>query len=166
MDIAESGLTLIAGILMVIGLFVSLLPFLPGPLLLWGISVVYAYLTGFQHVTVLAIVVISLLMIIGSTTDFWTPFVGMKSRGASCSSVLGTILGGLIGTFVVPIPILGTLIGAMVGAVALEAMRLGDLRKALTAGSLALESFVLGMVLEFVFNLGIVVTFFGSLLLR
>ena len=165
MGIAESGLTIIAGILMVVTLFLGLLPFLPGPLILWGISVVYGILTNFQHLTILSVIIITLLMIIGSTTEFWTPLIGMKGRGSSCSSVLGTILGGLVGTFAIPIPIAGTLIGMILGAILLEAMRLGDLKKALQAGSLAFESFVWGIITEFGFNLAIVGVFFGSLLI-
>jgi uncharacterized protein YqgC (DUF456 family) len=165
MNPGEALLALIFGVLMVIALFVSLLPFLPGPLLLWGISVIYGLVTNFQHVTILSIVIMTILMIVGSTTEFWTPFLGMKSRGTSCSSVFGMIVGGMIGTLAIPIPIAGTLIGAMIGAIGLELMRLGSVRLALKAGSLAFESFVWGMVTEFGFNLAIVAVFFISLLL-
>ncbi|HVU14903.1 MAG TPA: hypothetical protein VHD90_26695, partial [Phototrophicaceae bacterium] len=75
MGIAESGLTVIAGVLMVIALFASLLPFLPGPFMLWLISIVYGVLTGFQHLTVLSAVVITALMIIATTKDIWMPIV-------------------------------------------------------------------------------------------
>ena len=150
---------------MVIGLIASLLPFLPGPLLLWGISVGYGVLTGFQHLTVTAAVTITLLMLIGTTKDIWLPLLGMKTSNASCSSVIGMGIGGLVGTFAIPIPIVGTLVGAMAGAVLLELLNLGDISRALKAGSFAFKTFVLGMATEFGFNLLIVLVFFGSLLL-
>ena len=56
MGIIESGLTVIAGVLMVIALLASLLPFLPGPFMLWVISLIYGVLTGFHHLTVPAAV--------------------------------------------------------------------------------------------------------------
>ena len=143
MDIAQSGLTVIAGVLMVIALIASLLPFLPGPFMLWVISIVYGVLTGFQHLTVLSAVVITILMIIATTKDIWMPIVGMKTSGVSCSSAIGMFVGGLIGTFAIPIPIVGTLIGAIVGAILLELLNLGDLQKALKAGGFAFKSFLL-----------------------
>jgi len=163
MGIAESGLTVIAGILMVIALFASLLPFLPGPFILWLISIVYGILTGFQHLTVLSAVVITVLMLIATTKDIWMPIVGMKTYGVSCSTAFGMFLGGTIGTFTIPIPILGTLVGAIVGAVLLELLNLGDMQKALRAGGYAFKSFILGMATEFGFNILIVLVFFASL---
>lgn len=163
MGIAESGLTVIAGILMVIALFASLLPFLPGPFMLWLISIVYGILTGFQHLTVLSAIVITALMLIATTKDIWMPIVGMKTYGVSCSAAFGIFLGGTIGTFAIPIPILGTLIGAIVGAVMLELLNFGDMQKALQAGGYAFKSFILGMATEFGFNILIVAVFFASL---
>ncbi len=163
MGIAESSLTVIAGVLMVIALFASLLPFLPGPFMLWLISIVYGILTGFQHLTVLSALVITALMLIATTKDIWMPIVGMKTRGVSCSTAIGMFIGGLIGTFAIPIPILGTLIGAIIGAILLELLNLGDLQKALRAGGYAFKSFILGMATEFGFNILIVAVFFASL---
>ncbi len=165
MNIAESGLTLIAGVLMIIVLFASLLPFLPGPLLLWGISLVYGILTNFQHLTPLSVIVITLLMLIGTTKDIWMPILGMKTYGVGCATALGMMIGGLIGTFAVPVPILGTLIGAIIGAVLMELLNAGEMRRALQAGGVALKSFIWGMITEIGFNLLIVAVFFASLLL-
>jgi uncharacterized protein YqgC (DUF456 family) len=164
MGIAESGLTIIACVLMVVALLVSLLPFLPGPLLLWGISLGYGLLTNFERLTVLSAVVITVLMLIATTKDIWLPLLGMKTQGASCSSAFGMIIGGLVGTFTIPIPIVGTLVGAMIGAIVLELLRIGDMQKALQAGGFAFRSFVLGMLTEFGFNLLIVLAFFASVL--
>ena len=163
MNFGDLGLMLIAGILMVVVLIASLLPFLPGPFLLWAISLVYGVLTGFQHLTVLAAVVITLLMVIGTTKDFWMPIVGIKAYGVSCSAALGMMIGGTVGTFIIPIPIVGTIIGMIIGAIVLELLNLGDMRRALQAGGAAFKSYLLGFMTEIGFNLLIVGTFFGSL---
>lgn len=164
MDIGESTLTIIAGVAMVGGLLLSLLPFLPGPLLLWGISLVYAILTNFQNVTVLSMIVITILMIVATSKDIWMPIIGMKTYGVSCSSALGMSVGGLVGTFVIPIPILGTLLGAIVGAVLMELLNAGEMSRALRAGGVAFKAFILGIITEFGFNLLIVAVFFASVL--
>lgn len=164
MDIGESTLTIIAGVAMVGGLFLSVLPFLPGPLMLWGISLVYAILTNFQNVTVLSMVVITILMIVATSKDIWMPIIGMKTYGVSCSSAFGMMVGGLVGTFVIPIPILGTLFGAIGGAVLMELLNAGEMSRALRAGGVAFKAFILGMITEFGFNLLIVAVFFASVL--
>lgn len=164
MDIGESTLTIIAGVAMVGGLFLSVLPFLPGPLMLWGISLVYAILTNFQNVTVLSMVVITILMIVATSKDIWMPIIGMKTYGVSCSSALGMSVGGLVGTFVIPIPILGTLLGAIAGAVLMELLNAGEMSRALRVGGVAFKAFILGMITEFGFNLLIVAVFFASVL--
>lgn len=166
MGIAESGLTIIAAILMIGGLLLSVLPFLPGPFMLWLISLVYAILTNFQFVTPLAMGVITLLMLIGTTKDIWMPILGMKTYGVTCSTALGMMIGGLVGTFAIPVPVLGTLLGAIGGAVLLELLSVGEMRRAFQAGGVALKSFILGMLTEFGFNLLIVAVFFGSLLIQ
>ncbi|NDJ63345.1 MAG: DUF456 domain-containing protein, partial [Chloroflexi bacterium] len=107
MELQIAGLTLITSVLMVGALIVSLIPIVPGPALLWAISVLYAALTNFEMLTLPWLIVITLLMILASTSDFWAPFLGIRTRGASCSSIFGTIVGGLLGTFLIPIPILG-----------------------------------------------------------
>lgn len=164
MDIGESTLTIIAGVAMIGGLFLSVLPFLPGPLMLWGISLVYAILTNFQNVTVLSMVVITILMIVATSKDIWMPIIGMKTYGVSCSSAFGMMVGGLVGTFVIPIPILGTLFGAIAGAVLMELLNAGEMSRALRAGGVAFKAFILGMITEFGFNLLIVAVFFASVL--
>lgn len=164
--LGDSLLTLFASAGMVIMLILTVLPFIPASLLLWAITLAYGLATNFQHVSLLAFIIITIFTLLSVFRDFWMPFLGMKTRGASCSSVVGTIIGGTIGTFVIPIPVLGTLIGGMAGALILEIMRVGDLRKSMYAAGFAFETFVLSFILEFVINLIIVIVFFASLLIR
>jgi uncharacterized protein YqgC (DUF456 family) len=166
MGIGETGLTIIASILMIGGLLLSVLPFLPGPFLLWLISLIYAILTEFRFVTPLAMVIITVFMLAGSTKDFWMPILGMKTYGVSCSTALGMMIGGTAGTFLIPVPVLGTLLGAIGGAVLLELLSVGEMRRAFQAGGIALKAFILGMLTELGFNLLIVAVFFGSLLIQ
>jgi uncharacterized protein YqgC (DUF456 family) len=165
MGIAESTLTVIASVLMVIAFFASLLPFLPGPFILWLISVGYGALTGFSQFTVGSAILATALMLIATTKDIWMPLVGMRKYGVSCSSALGMMIGGLVGTFAIPIPIVGTLLGAVGGAVLLELLNLGDMQLALKAGGIAFKSFLLGMATELGFCLLIVAVFFAAVLL-
>lgn len=164
MDFGQAALTLIASIAMVVTFFLAFLPILPGPIILWGIALIYGLLTGWALLTIPAMVAITILTIAGSTSDYWLPFIGVKSAGASCYAIIGTIIGGLIGTFAIPIPIVGTLVGSMAGALLMELLRVGDLRKALFAANFAMRTFLIGLALEIVVNALILAVFFGTVL--
>lgn len=162
MDFAQSTLTIITLVAMIITLFLSLIPFVPGPLLVWGIAIVYGVLTGFNEFTLISAILATGLMALAMTKDFWLPVLGLRSGDVSCSSVFGTIVGGLIGTFFIPIPIVGTLLGAIGGAIVLEVLRVGDLKLALRAGGFAFRTFMISMVMEFLFSLAIIGVFLAS----
>lgn len=165
MAFLESTLILATCFLMTIVLFVSLIPFVPGPALLWGISLAFGILDNFSRLPVLAFLIMTFLMVAGSTTDFWMPLIGMKARGATLGSTLATIVGALAGTIFIPIPVLGTLAGAMTGALAVEFLYVGNTRRSMRAAGMALESYILSIFVEFIINLCIVGVFVFSLLI-
>lgn len=102
MDIAEI-LTLIA---LITSLLIAIHPLCRVSPLMWLICLAFGVLSGFREFTILSMVVVSVLMLISVTNDFWLPLLGMKTRGLSCSSAIGTIGGGILGTFLIPIPVL------------------------------------------------------------
>jgi hypothetical protein len=150
-------------ILMGVALLISLIPYIPGPAVLWAIGVIYALVNDFERVTIPAVIVMSLFMVIGSTTEIWLRYLGLQHRGGSCWGTLGSILGGILGTFMIPVPILGTLIGAILGALLVEFMRVGQVHHAYLAGRAVLETYLVGIVVEFGMSLGIFITFLVSL---
>jgi uncharacterized protein len=161
---ALQGLLLVAVlVVMAFGVFAAVLPVVPGPALVWFAAVIYALLTGFREIGLLPIVIMTLLMILGSTTNLWMSVLGVKVTGGSFWSVIGGTLGMLIG-LIVFFP-LGALIGAVVGAVGIEILRTGDLRKALRIGGGTCGGFLLGVIAEFVIALAESVVFVVSLLL-
>ena len=161
----ESFLALVAIILMIISIIASFLPIVPGPVIVWAIGVIYAALTGFSSVTWLSIIIMTLLMIAGSTTGLWTQAIGMKTQGTSIMAVLGSLVGGLLGTFLIPVPFLGTLAGIVAGALVFEFARFGEFKKALQSSSVAVSSYVLSIIVEGGIAILILVTFAISLFL-
>jgi len=161
-ELLTSTLSLTTIILMSLTVVVSVIPFIPGPFLLWAIALIYGFLTSFSQLTPFAFIIITLLMIIGSTTDLWTPLLGMRARGTSLGGILAGIVGAFLGTVIIPLPIVGTLVGAALGAITVEYLNAGRSR-ALRAGASAAESYVLSIVIEFVVNIGIVLTFIISI---
>lgn len=160
-ELLTSTLSLTTIILMAITVVTSFIPFVPGPFLLWAIALTFGFLNSFTQLTPFAFILITLLMIIGSTTDVWTPMLGMRARGASLGGILAGIVGAFLGTVIIPLPIVGTLAGAALGAITVEYLNAGRTR-ALRAGASAAESYVLSIAIEFVVNIAIMLTFIIS----
>jgi uncharacterized protein len=157
--IAETALIITALILMIIGLLLTLVPFVPGPILLWGVGMVTAILTGFDRVPLLAVLAMTGLMLVGSTAEIWMQFFGLRMEGSSCVSTLGGMIGGIVGTFMIPIPLVGTVIGMVLGALAFEFMRQGELELAIRAGQNAFQLYLLSVAAEFTASVGIFFVF-------
>lgn len=147
---------------MVAALILSFIPVLPGPVLVWAVAIIFGVSEGFHRITPLAGISMTFLMIAGVGSDLWLPLLGIKTGGVTCLGAVGSFIGGLIGTFLIPIPLLGTLIGCVIGALALEMLRYRELRKALQAGQSAAKMFILGYVLEIIASIGIFVIYLIS----
>ncbi|MAS36026.1 MAG: hypothetical protein CL610_18605 [Anaerolineaceae bacterium] len=144
-------------------LFVSIIPFIPGPVLMWALAVIYAVVTS--TLPPASLVIITLLMLAGATSDYWLPFAGVRTQGLTCLGAVGSIIGGLVGTFLIPLPILGTLIGSIAGAVLVEFVRFRQTRQAITAGQIAFKLYLWSTVIQFILSLAILLTFVATLLL-
>ncbi len=149
-------------LIMVGAIFASFIPFIPGPALVWFFGCLYALLSGFERISVLALVLMTLFMIIGATVDFWLRALGMQTRDTSCWASLGSGIGGMLGTVLIPIPLLGTIIGLVVGAILVEFMRLGELRPAMSEGKYAFKLYVIGEAIELSMSLAIIAVFITS----
>lgn len=160
---SETVLIIITLVTMLCVLLISLVPFVPGPVLVWSIGVVFAVVNDFERVGLIPLAFMTAFMLIGSTSDLWLRYFGLQRRGGSCWGALGSLVGGLTGTILIPIPIVGTLIGAIGGALLVEYMRMGELEHAFNAGRSVLEMYVLNILVEIGMSILIVVTFLISL---
>jgi len=160
---AESTMIVVALVLMGASVLVSLIPFVPGPLLVWAVGLVFAILNDFERVTYFAFGVMTVLMVAGSTSDYWLPALGFKMKGGSFLTTLGSVGGGIVGTFVIPVPLFGTVIGMVLGALGVELMRAGDWRRAVDAGRTSFELYLIGVAFEVTVSLAIAAVFVASI---
>jgi len=145
---SETLLPVIALILMLLGTAASLLPVVPGPVVVWAIGMVYAALTRFAQITPLAAALMTGLMILGSTAGWWMQALGIKAQGGSWVAALGGLAGGLAGTFLIPVPLLGTLAGVITGTVVIELLRAGEAGQAVRSSRAALKAYLLALLTE------------------
>jgi len=79
---------------------------------LWPAHRLGTLLTGWERFTPAAAWFSTAIMLIAMTNDFWLPLFGVKGGGMSGQAALGSFVGGVIGTFAIPIPLIGSLISA------------------------------------------------------
>jgi hypothetical protein len=151
-------------VLMIIGMFLSLVPIMPGSLVVWGIAFAAAALDSFQRITPVAFGIMTIIMVISQLSDFWLPLFGVRSGGLSCAASIGSIIGGMIGTFVIPVPLLGTLIGCVVGAWAVDYWQRRQMDAAMVAGKEAARLFAVGYAIRFISSLLIFIVFIISII--
>jgi uncharacterized protein YqgC (DUF456 family) len=164
LEISPTLLFVLATALMLVTLVLAFIPILPGPLMPWAVGIVYGILTGWQRITPLAALIMTLLMLVGVTADYWRPLLGAKTTGMGCRTSLGSFAGGFLGTFLIPIPLIGTVIGLVAGALLMELAQFGDLKKAMGAGRAALNQFAIGYALNIGISVGIFVVYVISVL--
>ncbi len=129
----QNTMALIASmILVIVGLIGTVVPGIPGTILIFLGALLYGFLEGFQAVGWPTLVVLGLLTVVATTADVWATSVGARLGGASGWSIVGGMVGGLVGLLVFTLP--GAIIGALVGVLAVEILRARDWRKALKAG--------------------------------
>ena len=139
----------ITSLLVLVGLIGTVLPVIPGTILIFAGALLYALVDGFQVVGWPTLLVLGVLTVVATTADLWASSVGAKIGGASGWSVVIGLVAGLVGFVVFSLP--GAIIGAVLGVLLTEIVRVGDWRQALKAGS----GWVVGWILSTVVQLGI-----------
>ncbi len=150
-------LYLITAGIIIAGLIGCVMPYLPGPPLVWLGMLYYSWRTDFSTVGPAMLALLGALAIFGATADWWMTFLGAKKGGASVWASLASLLGGLVGLVVFHLP--GMIIGSLAAIAAVEYYRHGDWNKVLRAGSGYLVGYLLAMVVQVVVSLAMIILF-------
>jgi uncharacterized protein YqgC (DUF456 family) len=151
-------------IIMLGGIIGSILPIIPGTLLM-GLAVFwYGWIDGFVNLHWGWAMFLILVSLFAGTADVWLPLMGAKSGGASPRSILWGILGSVIGFIAGSvIPVLGSLIGALVGYLGgiylSEFQRLQDSKQSLKAVIGGVAGWGLATVVQFGASVFILIVF-------
>ena len=106
----------IGALLVVVGLAGTVLPFIPGILLVFGGLFVAAWAQDFTRVGAVGLTVVGVLGAAAFVADFVASVLGAKRVGASPRALFGAAMGGVIGLFFgIPGLILGPFLGAFLG---------------------------------------------------
>jgi hypothetical protein len=124
-------LHLLAALIVVVGLAGTVLPVIPGALVVFGGLFLAAWADDFTRVGWVAIAIIGVLGALSWVVDFLASVLGAKRVGASPLALLGATLGGVVGIF---LGIAGMILGPFVGAVIGELLARGGPAKAAKVG--------------------------------
>jgi uncharacterized protein YqgC (DUF456 family) len=131
--------------LVIVGLVGTVLPALPGAILIVAGLVIAAWADGFTKVGIWPLVVIGIIGAASYLIDFVASALGTKKLGASPRAMIGAGIGTLAGLFFgIPGIIFGPFIGAVFGELTVHR----DVKRVGKAGLAAWVGFLAGMVLK------------------
>ena len=137
---------------MMVGLFLSIIPFFPGITVIWLAALLYGIITGFDTLGIVLFVLITIGMLVGISVDNILMGAGARRGGASWLTIAVGLVAGIIGTVI--FPPFGGLIAAPLAIFLLEVLRNRQWR----SGWRATRGLALGWGLSFLvrFAIGLV----------
>ncbi len=153
-------LWLASAALIVIGLAGTVLPVLPGTLLVWAGIVLGAWVDDFTRVSVGAVVFISLLAVLAWALDFVAGLMGAQRAGASKQALMGAAAGTVVGLLM---GLVGVLFMPLVGAAAGEYWAQRNQTRAIKVGVATWIGLMVGMVAKVVLSFVMVGIFLAAI---
>lgn len=154
----ENIALILAVILFCIGLLGSILPILPGPILIFAGMVLYGLMTGFETLGTYFFLLQAMVVFLIFSIDYVASAAGTRRSGGSKQAAWGAIAGTIVGViFLGP---LGIVIGPFLGAVIAELLRGIAFTQAIRIGFGTLIGILGGTVLKIFIGVLMIVYFF------
>jgi uncharacterized protein YqgC (DUF456 family) len=147
---------------MLVGLAGVFLPVLPGVPLVFAGTLIYAWSTGFQVITVGNLIFFAILTATASAVEYVGGIITAKKYGASKYGLIGGVLGGVIGLLLLGIP--GMIIGQLAGVITGELYFGKQMRDSFTSGFAMFVGYILGSTIKVFFAGLIVIVFYIKIL--
>ncbi|MFB0506444.1 MAG: DUF456 domain-containing protein [Thermodesulfobacteriota bacterium] len=160
--IGQSILWIVVIALFVIGLAGTILPTLPGNILIFVGALVYGIFTGFEEVTLWILTALGVISVGAQVLDYLAEAYGARRFGATKYGIWGAIIGGIIGLITLNIGglVLGTFVGAVIPEIIVGRR---SLKGALKIGWGSLMGFFGGTLMKFILGLVSIGIFFTAL---
>lgn len=145
-------------IMFILGLLGTVLPVLPGAILIYGGMLIYGIMTSFESLNVNFFLLQALILIIIYLVDFISTFIGTRHFGGSKQAIWGAGIGAFLGLILMP-PI-GVFIGTFLGAVIAEIILGNELQQAVRVGIGSLIGILGGTLLKLLMEIIMIIYFF------
>ena len=137
------ALSILAGLLLLIGFVGCVVPVLPGPII--GYCGLLALIPTEKCPSTLVLVTMGLVVAAVTIADYVVPAIGAKKFNCSRWGTVGCFIGTIVGLFFVPI---GILLGSFLGAFLGELIEMKPIGAALKGGVGAFLGFLSGVLLK------------------
>lgn len=154
----ETTALILTIVLFIVGLVGTILPVLPGPILVYGGMLLYGYMTEFATLDAHFFLLQTLVLVLIFSVDFLASAVGTRRFNGSKQAAWGAIIGTILGLiFLGP---LGIVIGPFLGAVMIELLRGIEINQAIRVGFGTLVGILGGTVLKLFAEILMIIYFF------
>jgi uncharacterized protein len=147
--------------LMLAGLAGTVLPALPGTLLVLAGAVLGAWIDDFTRVSVTTVVFITVLAVLAWVLDYVAGLMGAQRAGASKQALVGAALGTVVGLFM---GLVGVFFMPLVGAAAGEYLARRDQKNAVKVGVATWVGIMAGLIAKVVLAFTMIGVFVVALL--
>ncbi len=148
--------------LIVSGLAGTVLPLLPGTVLVWGGIFLGAWIDDFARVGTTTVMVVSALALLAWALDYVAGLMGAQKAGASKQALLGAAVGTVAGLFM---GLVGVLFMPLVGAAIGEYVAQKDRSRAVKVGVATWVGIMVGLIAKVVLAFIMVGIFVAALLI-
>jgi len=148
--------------LILVGLAGTVLPVLPGTVLIWVGILLGAWIDDFTRVSVGTLVFISAVALLAWGLDYAAGLLGAKKAGASKQALIGAALGTVLGLFM---GLVGVLFMPLLGAALGEYLARQDQKRAMKVGLATWFGIMLGLLAKVVLGFVMVGLFVAALLI-
>ncbi|MBF7084110.1 DUF456 family protein [Desulfallas sp. Bu1-1] len=152
----------LAIICFIAGLAGSVLPVLPGAILIWAGMLVYGILTKFTTLNTFFFIGQALAVSLVYAVDYLVGMVGVKKFGGSRNAVYGSFAGAILGIIIMGPA--GIIFGPFIGAIVGELLNKQKLNIAVRSGIGTLVGLLGGTLVKLVIEAAMIFWFFWAVL--
>jgi hypothetical protein len=150
-------------VLIAVGVAGTILPALPGAMLVFGGILLGAWIDNFERVSITIVVICGVLTLLAWVTDYAAAMLGAKRAGASRLAVIGAAIGTIAGVFT---GLVGLIFMPLVGAAIGELIAVRNATRAAQVGVSTWVGLLLGTLAKVVLTFMMVGIFVAALLIR
>ena len=151
-----------AVILFILGFLGTILPALPGPILIWAGMLGYGYFVNFENLSVSFYLSQALAVGLIYVVDYLSVVLGAKKYGGSRYAGWGAAAGTLVG--LITLGPLGVIVGPFAGAVLVEILTGRTAQQAVKVGIGTIIGFLGGTFVKLLMEIVMIIWFFITIL--
>ncbi len=158
----ETFWLIVSLILVIVGVWGTIIPALPGIALIFSGYLVWGIASGWKDYGTTTVLVMGIITLVSYVLDYYAGALGAKKFGASRGGVWGSVIGALLGFLFFNLP--GLVLGPFVGAIVGELLVGRSQTDALRAGWGAFIGFLAGSLMRVTIGIVMSLLFFYYLI--